>query len=30
VADALGKAYKAKRVRKNNVIIPYTSRDKWF
>jgi glycerol dehydrogenase len=30
VADALGKAYKIKRVRKNDIIIPYTNREKWF
>jgi hypothetical protein len=26
----LGKAYKAKRARKNNVIVPYTRRPKWI
>ncbi|MDR3249593.1 MAG: iron-containing alcohol dehydrogenase [Mycoplasmataceae bacterium] len=30
VADAMGKAYKAKRERKNTVIVPYTCRAKWF
>ncbi|MDR0739944.1 MAG: glycerol dehydrogenase [Mycoplasmataceae bacterium] len=28
VADALGRAYKTKRVRKNNVIVPYTKQAK--
>jgi hypothetical protein len=26
----MGKAYKAKRERKNTVIVPYTCRAKWF
>jgi hypothetical protein len=26
----MGKAYKQKRSRRNNVIVPYTSRPKWF
>jgi glycerol dehydrogenase len=28
VADAMGKAYKQKRARKNSVVVPYTSRPK--
>jgi hypothetical protein len=26
----MGKAYKQKRARKNSVVVPYTSRPKWF
>jgi hypothetical protein len=26
----MGKSYKEKRIRKGNVVVPYTCRAKWF